>query len=372
MDTLAARIRERIELEGPITFAAFMQMALYYQDHGYYTSRKTDIGRSGDYYTSPHLHPAFGAMLGRQVEEIWEIMGRPGGFQVVEIGSGRGYLCMDMLDYLRGSGTYDNLSYTIVEINPFFAERQKELLKGHEGKVRWVSSLGDVGQIAGCVLSNEVLDALPVHLVEMRDELMEIYVSLANRGLREEAGPPSTEDIGRYLGDFSVRLSHGYRTEVSLALTGWLKEVSDVLSEGFLITIDYGYPAPEYYSEERSRGTLMCYHRHMANEDPLSNVGKQDITAHVNFTALMKYGEALGLRPVGFCRQGPYLVALGIDGFIADLFKKSPDYEFEVSRIKGLIMPGTMGESHSVMVQHRGRGSPVLRGFSLKNQLKRL
>jgi SAM-dependent MidA family methyltransferase len=371
MDALAEKIRETIEREGPITFETFMDMALYYPGLGYYTSEGTEIGKSGDYYTSPHLHPVFGAMLGRQAEEMWEIMGRPRRFDIVEFGSGRGWLSSDMLRYLRGKEIFESLNYTIVELNPHMKEKQKQLLSEFSGKISWAVPNGPE-DIRGCVLSNELLDAFPVHLVEMRDGLKEVYVATEGGAFVETTGPPSTASIADYLGEFSISLPEGYRTEVNLRIKPWLKGVASMLSEGFVVTVDYGYPAHEYYSEERTRGTLLCYHRHKTGEDPYENIGKQDITAHVNFSSLKKWGEELGLKGLGFARQGVFLVSLGIDKAISELYGGSPDYLAEVAKIKGLIMPGGMGDTHKVMVQHKGGGSPALRGFAMKNQLKSL
>jgi len=372
MEKLLRIIRERIGREGPLPFSTFMEMALYYPGLGYYTSERTEIGRAGDFYTSPHLHRAFGAMLGKQMEEMWLFMGRPGRFDVVEVGGGKGYLCKDMLDYLKGRDIYPAIAYTIVEMNPSLVGRQKELLADHAGGVKWAGSLKEIPRSRGCVLSNEVLDALPVHLVEAGDEVGEIYVDVDGEGFEETTGPVSSPAVMEYLDEFAGSLPPGYRTEVHLALRDWLQDISSALEEGFVLSVDYGYPAQEYYDEERSRGTLLCYHQHRVSETPLENVGLQDITAHVNFTALKRRGEEAGLKPLGFARQGPYLVSLGIDEYIAELHDASPDYAFEVAKIKGLILPGTMGESHKVMIQYRGAGEPRLRGFQMGNRLGNL
>jgi SAM-dependent MidA family methyltransferase len=147
--------------------------------------------------------------------------------------------------------------------------------------------------------------------------------------------------------------------------------VNDALSEGFVLTIDYGYPAWDYYSEERNRGTLLCYREHQVCEDPYQNIGDQDITAHVNFTSLKKWGEELGFRTLGFCPQGTYLISLGIDEVITELYGDSPD-PFDIARIRGLILPQGMGESHKVMILYKGKGNPALRGFDLRNQVRNL
>lgn len=370
--TLKQTLIEKIKKEGPITFETFMEIVLYEPGLGYYTSDKTMIGRAGDYYTSPHLHPIFGAMIGKQIEEMWEIMGKPTDFQIVEIGSGAGYLCKDMLDYFKGADIFEYIQYTIVELNHVMRERQKNLLPNFLDKVRWVSSLRELHNIRGCILSNELLDSFPVHLIEMEDDIKEVFIALEGERLIEIKGPPSTDEIPYYFKEFSIELPEGYRTELNLKIKEWLKEIARLLKEGFIFTIDYGYPAGDYYSEDRNRGTLLCYYRHQVSEDPYQNIGEQDITAHVNFSSVKKWGEELGLKTIGFCQQGTFLVSLGIDKAIAKLYKDSPDYLFEVAKIKKLILPGTLGETHKVMIQYKGDSGVELKGFSIKNQKGKL
>ena len=177
-----------------------MEMALYEPELGYYISQKTRIGRSGDFYTSSHLHPAFGMMLGKQIEEMWEVMGRPDDFKIVEMGAGAGHLCKDMLDYYNDAGytiqdarkerdIFKNLQYIIIELNPEVMNNQKALLSDYSGKIRWVSSIRELNNIKGCFLSNELLDAFPVHIIEMNDEIKEIYVGTENENvIPAEAG----------------------------------------------------------------------------------------------------------------------------------------------------------------------------------------
>jgi len=207
-------------------------------------------------------------------------------------------------------------------------------------------------------------------MIEMDDELMEVCVS-SQDGELVEMKIPCSDEVSEYLRSFSVELPKGYRTEVNLKIKDWLQEVNDSLTEGFVLTIDYGYSASDYYSEDRSSGTLLCYYQHQMNEDPYQNIGDQDLTAHVNFSSLKKWGEGLGLKTIGFCPQGTYLVSLGIDEVITELYGNSPD-TFEVAKIKGLILPQGMGVSHNVMVQYKGEGRPELKGFSLRNHMGRL
>jgi len=390
--SLEQKIIRRIKAEGRITFEQFMEMALYDPEFGYYRSPDLIIGKGGDFYTSAHLHPVFGGMVGKQIMEMWEFSGRPEKFVIIEVGGGEGHICRDMLMYLQNSPFYDALTYIIVEINPSMQQKQKALLgspglvqvdsSGNQSvslagnKVQWVSSLSDIGPVAcGCVFSNELLDAFPVHLVEMGEELREIYIALQGDVLVEEPGPLSSGAVADYFNVMKICLDRGYRTEANIRIRDWLGDVSRILLEGFVMTIDYGYLGRDYYSEDRNRGTLICYHQHLANEDPLRHIGMQDITCHVNFSAVKTWGEEVGLRTVGLSSQGAFLVSLGIDEEIRKLPTAAEDYLFELARIKKLVMPQGMGDSHMVMLQYKGAGEtgiPNLRGFALRNQMKYL
>ena len=390
MSDLEQIVINKIRQEGPITFEAFMDMALYYPELGYYASPGTVIGRKGDFYTSPHLHPIFGAMVARQLMEMWEVMGRPQEFHAIEMGAGAGYLCKDILDYLSATSNVAEefmkaMKLVIVEPYQHFEDAQRKLLdndandssqlsfsKGGQ-TITWVQSLPALGRdITGCIFSNELPDAFPVHIVEMDNELMEVYINVKGEKFVEEKGELSTEELSGYIGQFSAGLSSGYRTEINLRIRGWLREISSVLKEGFLMTIDYGYSAREYYDDERSRGTLLCYYNHNFNESPYQHIGKQDITAHVNFSSLKEQGVEFGLKQLGYCPQGTYLTASGIDEVIMELYKDSPDYLTEISKVKGLIFPQGMGVSHQVMVQYKGEGVAELRGFSMRNLVNNL
>lgn len=361
----AEKLRERIRDKGPLTFAKFMSMALYEPELGYYTSPRTTIGRTGDFYTSPHLHAIFGWMLGKQIEEMSSWL-KDGKLAIIEQGPGKGLLAKDILDYLRKTGLYQEIEYFIVEMNPYLRERQKELLKDHKEKILWLESLSGLEEkeLKGILISNELLDAFPVHVVEMTEEgLKEIYVTADDGSFMEILGPPSTPELEKYIKTFAEEeFPPGYRTEVNLQMKNWLRDVSSVLKEGFIITIDYGYPAWDYYSPERPRGTLLGYYRHQVTENFYENIGNVDLTAHVNFSALKKWGEESGLKCIGFCPQGTYLISAGIDELMAGM---DP---FELAKIKGLLLPGTIGGTHKVMVQYKGEGGPELKGFTLRNQ----
>jgi SAM-dependent MidA family methyltransferase len=374
MNPLQTKIVERIRKQGPITFEQFMAMALYDPDLGYYNTESGKIGRDGDFYTSSHLHPVFGGMLGRQIMEMWEIMGRPDNFSIVEMGAGAGYVCKDLLDSLRDTDFYSALKYIIIERSPAMRDHQRRLLGGFSDKVKWAASLDECGSITGCILSNELLDAFPVHLVRMEDVLKEIYLDLdaGENRLVERTGDLSSNELADYFSEFSIEIRKGYTTEVNLAIREWLHEINQALLRGFVLMIDYGYPAWDYYSEDRDRGTLMCYRKHQLSENPYEHIGEQDITAHVNFSAVKKWGEDLGIKTAGFCGQGVFMVSLGIEEDLKRIAEGTKDYVFEIARIKKLILPQGMGESHKVMIQHKGVEAPGLRGFSIRNQIRAL
>ncbi len=381
MNLLKQKIADRIQQEGPIIFESFMDMALYDPEFGYYVSQGQRIGREGDFYTSSHLHAIFGAMVGKQIREMYEVMGSPEGFTIVEMGAGEGYVCKDMLDYLkREDGAkpdakrsfYQALQYVIVERNDLQRIRQQDRLDHYQEKIAWISDISEAGSIRGCIFSNELLDAFPVHLLRMEDQLKEVYVSYDGTSFVEKAGDLSSDSIAEYFKDTGIELARGYTTEVNLRIRDWLLNIETVLEEGFVFTIDYGHPAEEYYSEDRNRGTLLCYHNHELSEDPYENIGSQDMTSHVNFSSVKRWGEEMGLRTLGYCSQGTFLLAMGIDQEIARLAETSDDYLFEVSRIKKLFLPQGLGESHKVLIQYKGSDLPELQGFSIRNQLRLL
>ena len=384
MNILKQKIIERINKEGPIRFETFMDMALYYPELGYYSSPGKKIGKEGDFYTSPHLHPIFGAMLARQFIEMWLVMGKPSDFSVIEMGAGAGYLCKDIHDYLKKpsqdaelknnkSDFLNSFMYVIIEPFSHFKEKQIELLGDFKKNINWITSTKKLAKnIKGCFLSNELFDALPVHIIEMENEFREIFITYDGKEFVEEKNNLSSENIADYIEHYLPDVQQGYRTEINLRAKECLKDMSNTLSNGFILTIDYGYSAREYYDEERSNGTLLCYHKHQFHENPYQNIGEQDITAHVNFSSLKLWGDEQGLITTGYCPQGTYLTASGIDEVIVELYSDSPDYLSEISKIKGLIMPHGMGESHSVMIQYKGKGLPELRGFSIRNLLSTL
>lgn len=346
--SLSEIIIQKIQQRGAISFRDFMEMALYYPELGYYTSAKEKIGKMGDYYTSPNLTPLFGEMLGRQLEEIWHVLDEK-EFTVVEMGAGTGLLSSDVLGYLnKNKELYSELDYCIIEKSPTMREEQRKLLNE---KVRWCDSIKNLSGIIGCIFSNELIDAFPVHQIVMGKELMEVFVDYKD-GFVEMLKPASCE-LKNYLAELGVVLPQGYRTEINLDAVKWIQEIGASLKKGFVITIDYGYPSPELYQEYRNRGTLMCYYKHTANENPYQHIGEQDITSHVNFSALNHWGQKNELELCGFTDLAHFLLGLGIEEYLKKLQEINPsNYHKKMLHVKTLFME--MGETFKVLIQKKG------------------
>lgn len=369
MSKLAKLIKQKIATNGPMTFAMFMELALYHPQWGYYTSPGSKIGRTGDFYTAPSVNPLFGAMLARQLDQMWNTAGRPAQWVVTEYGPGTGLLARDIVATLRRDhpDLYATLDYYLIDISNTLKEVQQQTLTtsepGANHKFHWVDKPAEIGQgyIAnGCVLANELVDAFPVHLVrQSAGELQELYVGLSggegDNTFTMLPGPLSTPELAEYFSMQNVQLEEGQRAEVNLQAREWLAEVTAHLQRGYLITIDYGATSEELYAPFRYDGTLRCFYKHQLVDNPLANPGGQDITAHVNFSTLITWGEQLGLQKKELFTQPQFLLNLGI----LDILKKQPDYtqnlEFSkiTSAIKQLVLPGGMGAIFKVLVQEK-------------------
>jgi SAM-dependent MidA family methyltransferase len=365
-DIIAARIAEH----GRITFADFMAACLYEPGLGYYTSPGRKVGAEGDFYTSITVHGAFGRVIAREIAQMWRSMGTPAGFTLMECGAGNGRLACDIMDFLaeREPDMYQTLRLVLVEQEPSLESAQREMLAGHIDRLAWLSTEEFASgrfTFSGCLYSNELIDALPVHRVVMTsDGLREVYVICKDGEFTEEAGEPSTPEIEAYLKRVAVELYPGQQAEVNLNAPKWLAAASKALKQGFILTIDYGYPAPELYTARRKLGTLLCYYRHQVEENPYLRLGMQDITTHVDFTTLMKCGEELGLHNDWFGEQYRFLLSTGIIEEIEEI-ERSAMSEAEKLRLrltlKKLIMPeGGMGDTFKLLIQSKGVAAPRL------------
>ncbi|MEP0914141.1 class I SAM-dependent methyltransferase [Leptolyngbya sp. GB1-A1] len=392
-DRIAASPQQRV------TFAEFMDLALYEPQHGYYARFQSKIGAQGDFATSPHLGADFGELLAVQFAQMWEKLDRPNPFTLVEMGAGQGLLAQDIVRYLHRHyfECFAALRYVIVEKSPAFAAEQQARLRSlidSWGEVAWhtwdeISS----DSIVGCCFSNELVDAFPVHRVTIANgKLQEIYITVSSEPTPDPAlasdahfadahfietiGELSTPRFAEYFQQIGVDLTpypDGYRTEVNLAAIDWLHTVADRLHQGYLLTIDYGYPAHRYYSPTRSAGTLQCYYRHAHHDNPYRAIGHQDITAHVDFTALEQYGTPAGLDPIGFTQQGLFLMALGLGDRLTALSQPDPDLTLQIilqrrEALHGLINPMGLG-NFGVLIQAKGLSgdaqSRLLKGLQM-------
>ena len=364
---LVELLRQRIEDVGGIDFAEFMEQCLYHPDYGYYTSPRVRIGKEGDFFTSSSVHSLFGRLISRQLAQMWQLLGG-GEFTIAEQGAGEGHMCLDILDALAEEAPefYRQLHYRIVEISPDHRSGQTVQLQRHidAGRVDWCP-LGDLRGMQGCFLSNELIDAFPVHLVDKEGgELKEIFVVNSERGFVEEVRPLANPAIEDYFSLVGHGLLEGNRGEVNLEAVDWMQGVADVLDRGFVLTIDYGYPAEELFAPFRRNGTLLCYHKHQSNENPYQRLGCQDITAHIDFTALQKVGEKNDLATLYFSEQYRFLLGLGFVEALVELQMRETDPQKAQAlrmTLKNLVMPeGGMGESFKVLVQGKGVGRPDL------------
>ncbi|MEA5564261.1 class I SAM-dependent methyltransferase [Anabaena sp. UHCC 0399] len=370
-----------------ITFAEYMDMLLYHPEYGYYSSNAVKIGfKGGDFFTSVNLESDFGELLAEQFLQMWEILGQPVPFYLVEMGAGQGLLALHILQYTQQQHPdfFSVLEYLIIEKSPGLQQEQQQRLQ--EFPVRWCS-WEDISSnsIVGCFFSNELVDALPVHqFILDSGELREIYVTIREKQVDESVTPsfteitdaPSTPLLAAYFDLVGINFPQGgyedgYRSEINLAALDWLSIVADRLQRGYVLTIDYGYPASRYYNPRRSQGTLQCYYHHRHHNNPYINIGRQDITAHVDFTALERWGESCGLEKVGFTQQGLFLMSLGLGNRIAALsYQEIPLSQLLQRResLHQLIDPTGLG-NFGVLIQSKGlpkhNTSQTLKGLTV-------
>jgi SAM-dependent MidA family methyltransferase len=365
---LALILADRIRAQGPITFAEYMEACLYDPEHGYYTKQDQQARR--DYFTSVDASPLFGRLLARQFHEMWTVLGRPACFWLVEAGAGTGALAKQILDFAQEPFPefYAAVHFVAVERSAIRRSLQEKCLETHIVSGHFASSVEFPPEIpCGCIFSNELFDAMPVHRVVCeRNGLREVYVTLSKDGLCEQVGDLSSSATSGYFAEQHIQLHEGQQAEVNFEACRWMEEAARKLGRGFVMTIDYGHEASELYDERHMRGTLLAYERHRASENVFRAPGEQDLTAHVNFTALDVCGRRGGLIRTGFTSQSNFLLALARHGDFADLQSEGMS-EAEQSRarllFKTLIHPEGMGETFRVLIQHKGIEHPRLASF---------
>ncbi len=353
---LVAALRDEIRAAGRVTFVRYMERALYDPAHGYYTGPAVRAGRGGDFLTAPELSPFFGRCLARQLRQVWTVLDRPDPFTVIEYGAGGGRLALDIFTGARAEAPdfAAALRYVLHEANPHRRAAAGDLLdaSGFAGRIALeapADASPEGAPVAGAVIANEFVDALPVHRVVGRGgALLERYVRWdeGRDWFAEETAAPSTPALAAALAAGGVTLAEGQQAEVNLAAGDWLRAAAGRLARGLLLTIDYGYPTAELYAPARREGTFLCYYQHTANDDPYARVGYQDMTAHVDFGALERAGAALDLAPLGLTTQAEFLTNLSLGGLL--VATQTPgraldDYLADRAAVLSLIDPGGMG-----------------------------
>ncbi len=380
--TLHELIARRIRLGGPLTTATFMELALYHPGLGYYSRAPRRTGRAGDFFTSVDVGPQFGALLARQLDEMYRLLGPSCAdrFDVVEAGAANGQLARDILDTAESDfpALYRAIRLTLVEASAPARAAHLDTL-GHHSRRLVASSDRMPDEVQGVILANELLDALPTHAVAMTaDGLREIMVDVEEERFVERAAPPSTPDLARYLDRLDARLSPGGRGEVNLAAVEWVQDAARRLRLGFMLLIDYGHPAERLYSGSHSTGTLTTFRRHTTSTPVsdteqqggppwLAHPGEQDITAHVDWTSIRTAAADEGLALLGLTDQTHFLLGLGaLDN--APTGADTPSVRHRLA-LKTLVVPGGLGSTHHALMLGRGVGTPTLAGGAFKTRM---
>ena len=374
-EALVGRIHAEIERDGPITFARFMELALYDSDGGYYRAEAARPGRAGDFLTAPEAHPIFGAAIARAVADAWDRLGRPARFTLREYGAGTGALALAILAGLRAErpDLAATIRYQPVEVE---AARVDSLATGFEatGFASTLDRTTPDESIDGVILANEVLDALPIHRVVGRGGVVrEVFVGSGDGGgFVDVESEPSTPALAMRLESEGVVLADGQQAEICLALDAWVTGVATGFRRGIALFIDYGYPAVELYDPVRRRdGTLRAYLRHRVHDDPYIHVGRQDLTAHVDVSAVERAAVDAGLSHLGTTTQAEFLVGLGTEDLLqaiqADPATTLESYLAVRSALFRLLDPSAMGRFR-VMAFGRDwpADGPPLRGLDYR------
>ncbi|MDJ0711125.1 MAG: SAM-dependent methyltransferase [Woeseiaceae bacterium] len=370
-ERVAAFIRQYIDSSGGrISFAEFMHLALYAPGLGYYAAGATKFGPAGDFITAPEVSEVFGAVVARQCVEVLDVLG---GGSVLEIGAGSGKLAADMLHAFERLGSVP-VTYQILEVSADLRDRQQTCLQERVphlvDRVEWLADLPDAHR--GVIVANEVLDALPVErFIRREDGIYRQSVRTVDAGfgwVEEVAGDQLSRSVTAIESDLGRALPDGFTSEVSLAASNWIADISHSLTAGVVFLFDYGVSRREYYAAERSDGWLRCHFRHHAHNDPLILVGIQDLTAWVDFTAIAEAASAVELEIAGFSAQAQFLISGGLEAAMTGAESLPLEHQVELSQqIKTLTLPGEMGENFKCLALRRG-DIPAPSGFALADR----
>lgn len=357
---------------GAISFARYMELALYAPGLGYYSAGLPKLGVTGDFITAPEISPLFSRCIARQCQQVLQTLG---GGVILELGAGTGAMAADLLLELQHNAALPE-QYLILEVSAELKQRQQQTLQQRMpqffDRIHWLDRLPDK-PVTGVVLANEVLDAMPVQRFRLDAEgLHEFYVTWNSKEFVWQLAPPSTE-LQATIQNLQIEVeSASYESEISLMIPAWIKSISAGLHQGCIILLDYGYPQHEFYHRDRYMGTLMCHYQHRAHPDPLCLTGLQDITAHVNFTQVAEAAVANDLQVAGFTTQAAFLLGCGLLDLVkADDLSVRAQLEWS-QQIQRLTAPQEMGELFKAIALTRGLDNLPLLGFSLQDQRQRL
>jgi len=367
---LVALIRDQIRKSGPVSFAWFMEQALYHPEFGYYASDRAEIGRKGDYFTNVSVGPLFGQLLAAQFVEIWTKLGKGDDFLIVEQGAHHGQFAADALGSICGSSPdfFAALRYCIIEPFAPLRDRQRERLAQFGDKVVWRHSIEAIKPFVGIHFSNELLDSFPVHLI----------VPQCGRGLGAATPLPWLEEfvalendqfvfVEQPIADAKLRAAvqapptrpEGYTSEVNLAALDWIDRISEKLTRGCLITVDYGYTREEFYAPERTTGTLQIRAKHRSIDSPFESIGEADMSARVEWTSLAERAESRGLHVIGFTDQHHFLT-----GIISDRPELVEQDDWKTARaLPTLLHPEMLGRTFQVLALAKNIDAIGLSGF---------
>jgi SAM-dependent MidA family methyltransferase len=364
-------VREQVEREirqrGPIPFSRYMQICLYDPVSGYYSGNAGQFGIAGDFYTSSDVHAVFGRLLARQFDEIWQALDRPSAIEIFELGPGRGLFARDVLDWSNKKfpDFFAALTYTLQESSPALRAKLQSTLENHlaigKAVIAAESSEGRPAEIYRSlppgapliVFANEFFDALPVEILGTAGKL---HIALENNRLHETWLPALAEEL-EFVDRYGVHPEPGERIEVTMVAQDWMRQIARSIARGLLlvIVVDYGYTRNQQLAG-RHRGTLMAYRHHSASPDPYQAPGEQDLTAHVNFTALAAACEQAGMRVEKLLTQSQFLMGIGERNQFADAFEECriPQERAKVAlQLKHVVTPVGMGESFQVLIASR-------------------
>lgn len=367
---LLAIIRAQISASGPLSFADYMQLALYHPQFGYYNNAGIKFGAAGDFITAPEISPLFGQTLAKQVGAV--LADLPAG-DILEFGAGSGQLAVDILSALDATGQLP-AHYYILELSAELQQRQRkkiaEKIPQLGDKVIWLERLPV--DFVGVIIANEVLDAMPVQRFCWQNDQVWQYAVDYSAAALSELLLPATSEVTQAVSHFQHLLATGYSSEVNMLLPGWLASLADCVTQGLVLLLDYGFPRHEYYHPQRHMGTLMCHYQHHAHPDPYVWPGLQDITAHVDFTAVAEAAVTAGFAVAGYTTQANFLLSCGLTTLAATAPEASAEALWATSQaVKKLVLPSEMGELFKVMALTKGFSAPLL-GFTLKDQREKL